>query len=932
MKRQLISFSSLYKILVSLTIFSLLATAVKATHIRAAEITVERIGRPDEFKYRFTVTAIRDTGSTIPFGQGVFSFGDGNSIDGDFNVQIDPLGDELEKNVFVVEHTYSAPSASYIVSYREENRNEGILNMDNSVNTPFYVESQIRIDPFFGINNSPIMTVLPVDKGGQYVTFFHNPGAFDPDGDSLSYRLTTPKQNDGLDVFGYVLPNDPSFYEDFTRGNEEQTDVPTFDLDPITGTLTWDAPDEPGEYNVAFVVEEWRKISGEWFKLGFVTRDMQIIIEETDNEKPELQIPEELCVEAGEVINEVILGTDVDGHPVLIEAFGGPFEVPSPASLDTIGFQNVPARVNFTWNTECGHVRERPYEVIFKITDDPPAGPKLVNFETWFVTIVGPAPEGLEVATQPNETMSLTWDSYECTNADSLEVWRRVDSYEFDIDDCQVGMPAFAGYEMIDLLSASETSYIDNNGGLGLAPGAKYCYRLVARFPDPEGGLSYVSEEACDSLVANGPVITNVDIDVTGEDNGEIIVRWAPPFDLDDSAFPPPFQYDIIRSDGQVGEVNRTTVARVTDTMFVDTGLNTLAQSYNYKVILLDGNGVELDSSATASSVRLELSPLFESIELRWGANVPWSNRPQDFPYHYIYRDRSGGSSVAELTLIDSVNVSENGFFYLDNGDFNDEPLSDSLEYCYYVVTQGVYGNQNIIEPLINRSELICAQPNDTISPCTPVAFQFDPDFTCEALIAGGNCNFTDFTNHLLWEQDGNSECDNDIQSYNVYFSGTGNVDDFEVIDNVVTTEYFHENLPSLKGCYRITAVDRSGNESIPTEIFCNDNCPQYLLPNAFSPNGDSWNEFFTPLTSGSNCPRFIESVVLLIFDRTGNKVFEYDSQDSESSILINWDGKTNSGVELPAGTYFYTADVTYDVLENQDDTEQLKGWIQLMK
>ncbi len=944
MKRKGAPLSNLYKYFFGTVIFILLATTSHATHIRAAEITVRRILGGSGLTFEFTMTAIRDTGSNIPFGQGVFSFGDGTDTVG-FQLETpEIIGEELELNKFVLRHTYPS-NGEYIVSYEEENRNEGILNMTNSVQTPFYVETEVFIDFTIGINSSPVMTVPPIDEGVKGVSFFHNPGAYDPDGDSLSYRLTIPKQGVGIEVFNYVYPDHPKFYDDYTRGNEAETDIPKFELDPITGTLTWDAPGKEGEYNVAFVVDEWRKVGSSWKKLGSVTRDMQIIIRKSDNKKPELQVPEDICVAAGETIMEQIIGLDEDGHPVLIEGFGGPFEFnAAPATItpvnpidSTSGYQNVPATANFEWRPVCGHIRERPYQVVFKVKDDPSqggnlSGPSLVNFETWNITVVGPAPEGLTAEIQPDRSINLNWDSYICEDAAKfMEIWRRVDSYDFTVDVCQVGMPAYAGYELIEVVDKGVTFYQDNNKGKGLAPGAKYCYRLVAQFPLPGGGTSYVSQEVCDSVPATGPVMTNVDIDKTDDENGEIIVKWYTAFDLDASIFPAPLQYDVYRSEGLSGETNISLITTTTDTMFVDSGLNTLNQSYNYKVILKDANNVILDSSASASSVRLELTPLFESIQLDWNAQVPWSNFSPDYPYHYIYRDQVGGD-VEEMVLIDSVNVLESGLYYLDTGRVNGEKLSDKIKYCYYVVTKGIYGNQEIEEPLINRSELICGQPNDTISPCTPIAFKFDPNFTCETLVERNVCNFTDFKNRLTWSQDSSVNCENDIQFYNVYFSESGLEEDFILVGTSPVTEFVHGNLSSLKGCYKIAAVDRSGNESRLSESICNDNCPQYQLPNAFSPNGDGWNDLFTPLTNGANCPRFVKEVKISIFDRTGNKVYEYDSEKGESSILINWDGKSRLGIDLPAGTYFYSADVIYDVLENSDNTAQLKGWIQLMK
>ena len=97
----------------------------------------------------------------------------------------------IEKNTFVIEHTYQGPGV-YTIRFQEFNRNDRTLNMDNSVDTPFYVETQITIDPFIGVNNSPVLTIPPVDNGAINSRYIHNPGAYDPDGDSLAYEMDIP--------------------------------------------------------------------------------------------------------------------------------------------------------------------------------------------------------------------------------------------------------------------------------------------------------------------------------------------------------------------------------------------------------------------------------------------------------------------------------------------------------------------------------------------------------------------------------------------------------------------------------------------------------------------------------------------------------------------------------------------------------------------
>ncbi|MEQ8473305.1 MAG: gliding motility-associated C-terminal domain-containing protein, partial [Marinoscillum sp.] len=61
-------------------------------------------------------------------------------------------------------------------------------------------------------------------------------------------------------------------------------------------------------------------------------------------------------------------------------------------------------------------------------------------------------------------------------------------------------------------------------------------------------------------------------------------------------------------------------------------------------------------------------------------------------------------------------------------------------------------------------------------------------------------------------------------------------------------------------------------------------------------------------------------------------EVFKYDSFENPNGIYINWDGKNKQGTEMPAGTYYYSAEVTFDVLRPKDATKVFNGWVQLMR
>ncbi|MEJ0055900.1 MAG: hypothetical protein WDN75_09770 [Bacteroidota bacterium] len=519
------------------------------------------------------------------------------------------------------------------------------------------MESSISIDPFVGCDNSPRLLVPPIDKACTGAAFYHNPGAFDPDGDSLSYEFVVPRKNKNIPVDNYRDPNVKEFYDrigiNYGTANENNDGTPTFTINAITGTIIWDSPGAPGEYNIAFVIKEWRKVAGVWINQGYVVRDMQIIVEDCKNRRPELQVPPDVCVEAGTKVTADIFGTDPDGDSVKIEAFSQilnqnitpPF--PSPATYDPKKYQPTSggrvAKVSFTWNTTCAHIKEQAYQVVFKITDSPPrgSGAKLVQFKTWNIRVVAPAPKWISAVVQGNRTAKLEWSPYPCANAQVMQVWRRVDHMAYTPANCVTGMPESLGFTKITELPINQTTYVDNNGGKKLAIGAIYCYRLVAAFPTPGGGESYVSDEIClDPIPATAPIITNVTVDKTSTTAGRITVKWRPPYDINTTLFPPPYGYKVYRAEGFSGVIKLLSphTGTLSDTTYTDTDMNSQEQVYNYRVVLFGSNSQVIDTSDVASSVRLEVKPQFQQIQLTWSAEVPWTNSYTLRPYHVIYR------------------------------------------------------------------------------------------------------------------------------------------------------------------------------------------------------------------------------------------------------------------------------------------------------
>ncbi|MBR4912480.1 MAG: gliding motility-associated C-terminal domain-containing protein [Bacteroidales bacterium] len=843
-----------------------------ATHQRAGEISYTYISG---LTYEFTIVTYTYTPSPADRPQIEVFWGDGTSSEIDRFIKVN-MENNISKNVYVTQHTFPA-AGTFHVTFEDPNRNAGIVNIPSSVEIPFFIETILIINPFIGGNSSPQLLNPPLDNGCTNVPYYHNPGAYDAEGDSLSYSLINCRGYEGEDIPGYTLPQASNFIA----------------IDPITGDLTWDSPLMAGEYNIAILIEEWR--NGVF--IGSMVRDMQITIAPCNNEPPMVEVYD-TCVIAGARIDLLVHVKDETSTHVTLTATGEPFLLGvSPAQFAEIT-DSVPYVTHFVWQTTCEHVKSVPYEVLFKAKDNGPQV-ELVSFKTIRIRVIAPAPENLHAVPEGN-LIHLDWSPDSCSNAVGYDVYRRNGSDDFVPDSCQTGLPTEVGYSKIgSTFSWIDTVFTDDGTTKPLYHGNEYCYRVVALFPD--GSESIVSDKVCVHIANDAPIIINSDVVTTDKESGEVLVRWLFPPEMDSVAFPPPYEYQLFRiSENQENELiySVNTPENPSDTLFfMDGNLNTSDFDYTYRVAILNSDTV-IENSDPATSIFLTVASADKRLALSWTDTQPWNNIS-----YTVYRYNNHTASWDSLAIVAEP-------YYTD---YN---LENGKTYCYYIKAEGYYWLPDTIGALYNRSQQECGVPYDNEPPEMP------------EITISTDCQNVEFN----WVFSSDSAA-TDAVHYYIYYKPTleGTFTCIDSFDNAeicfpapCSYSIYASGSEVLVGCYAMQVADSNRNATELTDSVCIDvfECLDYQLPNVFTPNGDGINDIFTPFMPYSG----IVKIEMEIYNRWGKRVFRTTDPD------ILWDGSDETTKQPSSdGVYYYGCKLFVNTLSGEV-TYLLNGSITLIR
>jgi gliding motility-associated-like protein len=915
-------------------LFSLLSFSAFATHERAGEITYRHLGG---LTYQISVTTYTKGSSwqadkctiTVNFGSSAgdtavvcrsnYEPGDPSQDAwqangctgtnpyctthhmGEWNIGTPKLKDlDIKKNVYTTTHTYPGPGV-YIISMTDPNRNKDIVNVPDL--TPISVQDTLVIYNAFGMptfNNSVVLTNPPIDKACIGVCFIHNPGAVDPDGDSLSYKLGVCFQGAGTPIPApaYFIPNGVT-------------------VNPYTGDLSWCNPppqklsppyNTPYEYNFAMDIQEWKLnvVTKKRYLVGTVRRDMQVKVYDCDNKPPLISNVKDTCIEANTNLSFTITATDPGNNVIYsFTATGDPFKATPVATFSSDAPIQSPSTGFFSWAPTCNQIRLQPYKITFKVLDDgAPDNPPvpLSDYKTFFVRVIAPAPKNLTAAPQCTN-MLLRWDVALCNPLTNplfnYKVYRKIGCDTLKPNYCETGMPASWGYQLIATLPNTTLTYTDNNGGAGLVPGSDYSYRVVAFYRD--GAQSYVSNYICKHIVRDVPILTNVDV-ISTSVTGSINIKWLMPipstinYDTTLISNHGPYRIEIMRGAGYtpptytVSTIGSQFFATLNTTTFLDSPLNTKDNVFSYNINFYDSINASCPAQK-ASSVFLSCKPSDNQIQISWNEHVPWTNYRYDV--YKLNPVSNNWDSIATTT----------------QQLFTDIGLVNGSKYCYKVKSIGAYPDTSLLSPLINWSQELCCSPVDLTPPCA------------NELAVDSSCILS--ANILKWTNPNNS-CSDDALYYIIYHkdSITGEYLVLDTIHTINTTTYLDDSLFSIAGCYAVTSVDSFKNESKYSNIVCIDNCPYYQLPNVFTPNGDGVNDFFIPL----HPYKYVQRIDINIYNRWGTEVFH--AFDPE----ILWNGKSiQTKMECSDGVYYYVC-IVYDIRLKGIIPHVLTGNIHLLR
>ena len=252
--------------------------------------------------------------------------------------------------------TLPGPCADWTFSHSENARNAAITTISGAGSDDLFVYSVLNNTN--GIcDDSPIFSNRPVPFACVGQRFCFNHGAYDAQGDSLSYQIITPRSGpNASDTVGYL----PGY-----SAGQPVISSPPMTFNPATGDFCM-TPQQTDVTVLAILVSEWRN----GVLIGQVERDIQVTVLNCSNILPSITgmngapfFTANVC--AGNPICFYIASIDPDASNTTIITWDG--SIPGASFTTTNGHRDS---AYFCWTPTAADISQTPYCFTVTVSDD----------------------------------------------------------------------------------------------------------------------------------------------------------------------------------------------------------------------------------------------------------------------------------------------------------------------------------------------------------------------------------------------------------------------------------------------------------------------------------------------------------------------------------------------------------------------------------
>ncbi|MEZ4827407.1 MAG: PKD domain-containing protein [Bacteroidia bacterium] len=409
--------------------------------------------------------------------------------------------------------------------------------------------------------------------------------------------------------------------------------------------------------------------------------------------------------------------------------------------------------------------------------------------------------------------------------------------------------------------------------------------------------------------------------------------------------------YIIYRANASGGYDSIALITDINQHSFTDTGLNTLDQSWCYKIQVVNYCGTTYDLSMAEAhcTMNLRALSLVDEVLLEWNSYIGWGKveeymifRVIDFNPQFMTLIGTVPGNVNQFSDFETYCYDSYAYRVVAIGSGHLESFSDTAMATpvhlppsaqSHIVSVTVENNQQIgvewIPAAIERaSEIVVERSSgsgfeevfrqrfaaantkfqDVNTDVNSTSYEYQVmtldscgDYTPigrkgKSILLQANRNGGEIV--LKWTPYEGWEAGVDRYEIQLVDQATGQFSTITTVDGSKTSfSDASSNASYAMNCYRVIAWESGG--SLTTSM-SNESCvvldPRIHTANAFTPNGDGNNDEFTVYGA------FLSDYSLEIFNRWGEKIFESNAMDQA------WRGETKSGELAPEGVYVFIA------------------------